>query len=233
MVNSCVLQKLQRTESSTSVVAERHPSLFYIELIQQRNNDPRAQFIVGDALEQAVESMARLVKVAADCDKAFQAFFREYGNGFRMAGRRLKVSDVGRIVVRWHRAIGGFVPCDIKTLRITHKAGRWYACFSVEMPEPSELPKTGQQVGLDVGVSAWVTTSAGEKVENPSYYRESQMKRRILQRSLARKKQGGKNRRKALLLELLVRVQRQQEHLGEWVRTFGSAYFQTISDVQG
>ncbi len=65
--------------------------------------------------------------VAADCDKAFQAFFRRvkkgetpgyprfkgrhrfHSLGFRMAGRRLKVSGVGRIAVRWHRAIGGFV----------------------------------------------------------------------------------------------------------------------------
>ncbi len=86
--------------------------------------------------------------VAADCDEAFQAFFRRIKNdetpgyprfkgwkrfhsfGFRMAGRRLKVSGVGRIAVRWHRAIAGFVPCQIKTLRITHKAGRWYACQS-------------------------------------------------------------------------------------------------------
>ncbi len=52
-----------------------------------------------------------------------------------------------------------------------------------------------------------------EKVENPNSYRESQTKLRVLQRSLARKKQGGKNRRKALLLELLVRVQRQQEQV--------------------
>ncbi len=171
--------------------------------------------------------------VAADCDKAFQAFFRrvkkgeipgyprfkghnrfhsigfkEYGNGFRMAGRRLKVSGVGRIAVRWHRAIGGFVPCQIKTLRITHKAGRWSACFSVEMPKPAKRPKTEQMVGLDVGVSAWVTTSAGEKVQNPNYYRQAQAKLRVLQHSLARK-----NRRKALLLELLVRVQCQQEHV--------------------
>ncbi len=189
--------------------------------------------------------------VAADCDRAFQAFFRRVKNGetpgyprfkghhrfhsigFRMAGRRLKVSGVGRIAVRWHRAIDGFVPCQIKTLRITHKAGRWYACFSVEMPEPAKLPKTERRVGLDVGVSAWVTTSTGEKVQNPNSYRETQMKLRVLQHSLARKKRDGKNRRKALLLELLVRVQRQQEHLGEWLRTFGSAYFQTIPHAQG
>ncbi len=119
--------------------------------------------------------------VAADCDKAFQAFFRRvkkgetpgysrfkgrhrfHSIGFRMAGRRLKVSGVGRIAVRWHRAIGGFVPCEIKTLRITHKAGRWSACLAVEMPEPSKLPKTERLVGLDVGVSAWVTTNAGRE----------------------------------------------------------------------
>ncbi len=76
--------------------------------------------------------------VAADCDKAFQAFFRCIKNGetpgyprfkgrqrfpsfgFRMDGRRLQVSGVGRIPVRWHRDIGGFVPCDIKTLRIMY-----------------------------------------------------------------------------------------------------------------
>ncbi len=178
--------------------------------------------------------------VAADCDKAFQAFFRrvkngetpgyprfkgrhrfhsfgfkEYGNGFRLDGRRLKVSGVGRIPVRWHRDIGGFVPCQIKTLRITHKAGRWYTCFSVEMPEPSELPKTGQQVGLDMGISALATTSDGDQIENPNSYRESQTKLRILQRSLARRKQGGKNRRKALL-----RVQRQQEHVANQRRDY-------------
>ncbi len=46
------------------------------------------------------------------------------------------------------------------------------------------------------------------------------MKLRVLQRSLAQKKQGGKNRRKALLLELLVRVQRQQEHVANQRRDY-------------
>ncbi len=129
-----------------------------------------------------------------------------------LAGRRLKMSGVGRIVVRWHRAIGGFVPCQIKTLQITHKAGRWSACLAVEIPEPAKLPKTERLVGLDVGVSAWVTTSAGEKVQNPSYYRESQTKLCVLQRSLARKKRGGKNRRKALLQVYVANQRRDYLH---------------------
>lgn len=166
--------------------------------------------------------------VAADVDKAFQAFFRrvkagekpgyprfkghdrfhsfglkEYGNGFKLDGRRLKIFGAGRIPVRWHRPIEG----DIKTLRVLHKAGRWYACFTCGVPDKPELPKTGQAIGIDVGISALITTSDGEKVEHPRFYRESQRKLRLLQRSLARKQNGSQNRQKALL-----RVQRWHEH---------------------
>jgi len=65
-----------------------------------------------------------------DLDKAFQAFFRrvkagerpgyprfkgnnrfdsfgfkEYGNGFKIDGRRLKISGMGRVAVRWRRPL--------------------------------------------------------------------------------------------------------------------------------
>ncbi len=76
--------------------------------------------------------------------------------------------------------------------------------ITIQARDRTKLPKTERLVGLDVGVSAWVTTSAGGKVQNPNYYREAQSKLRILQRSLSRKKRGSKNRRKALL-----QVQRQ------------------------
>lgn len=170
-----------------------------------------------------------LQTAAADVDKAFQAFFRrvkegekpgyprfkgrnrfhsfgfkEYGNGFKLDGRRLKIFGAGRIPVRWHRKIEG----EIKTVRIVYKADHWYACFVCEVEDKSPLPKTGREVGIDVGVSALITTSDGEKVDHPQFYRDSQKNLRVLQRSLARKKKGGKNRQKALL-----RVQRQHEHI--------------------
>jgi putative transposase len=156
--------------------------------------------------------------VAADLDKAFQAFFRrvkagetpgyprfkgrnrfdsfglkEYGNGFKIDGRRLKVSGIGRIVVRWHRPLEGAV----KTVRIVKKADGWYACFSCDV-EPNALPETGAAVGIDVGVASLVTTSDGEKTPHPGWYREGQRKLRVLQRSVARKRKGGQNRRKAV-----------------------------------
>jgi len=169
-----------------------------------------------------------LQAVAIDLSKAFDAFFRrvkagqkpgyprfkgrnhfhsftfpQFGVGAKLDGRRLKLFGIGRVRVRWHRPVEG----DIKTVRTVYKAGQWFACFSCEVESKPELPKTGCYVGIDVGISALITTSEGEKVDHPKHYRLAQAKLRRVQRSLARKKKGGKNRRKALL-----RVQRQQVH---------------------
>ncbi len=174
--------------------------------------------------------------VAADCDTAFAAFFRrvkagetpgyprfkgrnhfhsigfkEHGNGFRLDGRRLKVYGVGRISVRWHRPLEG----RIKTVRIIHKAGRWYACLSCEAPASEPLSKTGKAIGLDMGVNAMYTTSDGERADNPAYYRRSQAELKSAQRSLARKQRGSNNRRKAVL-----KVQRLQEHTANQRRDY-------------
>lgn len=80
--------------------------------------------------------------------------------------------------------------------------------FAVELPDQPELPKTGRFIGLDMGISALMSTSDGDKVDNPNYYRVAQKKLRVLSRALARKKRGGKKRHKALK-----RVQRQHLHV--------------------
>ncbi len=158
--------------------------------------------------------------VVADLDKAFKSFFRriksgekpgyprfkgkdrfdsfglkEYGNGFKIHGRRLKVSGVGRIAVRWHREM----PSEPSTVRIIRKADGWYACFSCEV-EAKPLPATGRVAGVDVGVKSLTTDSEGNVTDNPKWYRVGQRKLRVLQRSVARKKKGGTNRRKAVRL---------------------------------
>lgn len=167
--------------------------------------------------------------VADDLDKAFKAFFRrvkageklgyprfkgrhrfhsfafkQFGVGAKLEGRRLKLFGIGRVAVRWHRELEG----KVKTVPIIYKAGRWYACFVCEIPDKPELPKTGRPIGVDVGIASLITTSEGEKVEYPQFYRDGQRKLRVLQRSLARKQKGGQNRAKALLC-----VQRQQEQV--------------------
>jgi len=135
----------------------------------------------------------------------FHSFeFKQFGKGASLDGRRLKLYGIGRVRVRWHRPIEG----EIETVRIVHKAGKWYACFACEVADKPELPKTGAEIGIDLNLENLLTTSDGERIENPRFYRESQRKLRLLQRGLQRKQQGSKNRQKALL-----KVRRQHEHL--------------------
>lgn len=173
--------------------------------------------------------------VVQDLDKAYQAFFRrvkagekagyprfkgknrfdsfglkEYGNGFKIDGRRLKLSGIGRLRVRWHRPIEG----EIKTVRIRRQGGKWYACFVCEVSE-QPLPPTGQCVGVDVGVHHLLATSDHEVVDNPRWYRNAQAKLRILQRRVSRRKMGGSNRRKAVLT-----LQRQHKYIANSRKDF-------------
>jgi putative transposase len=170
-----------------------------------------------------------LQTVVADLDKAFQAFFRrqkagenpgcprfksrnrfagfgfkEYGNGFSIDGRRLRLAGIGRIAVRWHREVEG----KIKTSRVFCRAGKWFVAFACDVEKPEPLPKTGESIGVDLGLLRLATLSNGEKTENPRWYRRILRKLRVIQRSIARKELGGSNRRKvvAVLRRLLVRV---------------------------
>lgn len=121
--------------------------------------------------------------------------FKEYGNGFRIDGRRLKLSGIGRVAVRWHRPLEG----QIKTVRISKQAGTWYASFSCVVDESPPLPTIGKDVGIDVGLHHLITTSEGEHVAHPRFYRNAQRRLRVAQRRVARRKKGGRNRRKAVL----------------------------------
>jgi len=143
---------------------------------------------------------------------SFNSFeFKQYGSGAKINGRCLKLYGIGRLAIRWHRPVEG----TIKTVRIVHKSGCWYVTFACELSEPAPLPKTTRAVGIDVGISALLTTSDGERVANPNYYRAGQATLRILQRKLARAKRGSKNRRK-----IVRAVQRQHEHVANQRRDY-------------
>jgi len=124
----------------------------------------------------------------------FSSFgFKEIGNGFRLDGRRLRVSGIGRLAVRWHRPLAG----AIKTLRVVRQTDGWYACFVCDV-EPHPFPATDAEVGLDVGLHSLMVLSTGEKVENPRWYRKEQRHLRVLQRRLSRRTKCGRNWSKAV-----------------------------------
>ena len=160
--------------------------------------------LVATRVDQAFQDFFRRVKAGEKAGYPrfkgrnwFNSFgFKEYGNGFKVEGHRLRVFGAGRIPVRMHRPIPD--NGTIKTCLIKQQAGQWHVSFAVEVPDKPELPKTGEVIGLDMGIAALLTTSNGVKIENPNYYRAGQVKLRRLQRSLSRKKKGSKNRRKAV-----------------------------------
>src|SRR3954470_13318145 len=110
--------------------------------------------------------------------------FKEFGNGFKIDGRRLKLTGIGRIAVRWHRAIEG----KIKTARVFCRAGKWFVAFSCEVEEPEPLPAAGESIGIDVGLHRLATLSNGEEIDNPRWYRRVLRKLRVVQRSISRKR---------------------------------------------
>jgi len=203
--NDCLAERKTAYEERKESIG-KFAQLRKVKILKETN--PYAKNIHSHVLQVTV----------ADLDKGFQAFFRrvkagekagyprfkgkdrfdsfgfkEYGNGFKVDGRRLKLSGIGRVAIRWHRPLEG----EVKTLRITRKAGKWYASFACEVSEKS-LPVTGHAIGIDVGISSLIATSDGELVENPKWYRDGQAKLRISQRTVSRRKKGGNNRKKAV-----------------------------------
>ena len=59
-------------------------------------------------------------------------------------------------------------------------------------------PATGKLVGLDMGINALITTSEGEQVRNPRWYRKAQADLRRKQRKLARAQKGSRKRQRLL-----------------------------------
>ena len=121
--------------------------------------------------------------------------FPSYGDGCKLKpDGKLYIQVVGGLRVKLHRPISG----QIKTVTLKQEAGRWYACFSVEVTAPEPLPATGQVVGIDMGLESFAVLSDGTVIENPRHYRETQARLRRSQRKVARRKKGSHRRHKAV-----------------------------------
>jgi putative transposase len=93
------------------------------------------------------------------------------------------------LAVVWSRAFLG----DPTTVTVTRDpAGRYFVSFLVE-EEVAPLPPADAVVGLDMGVSALVTLSTGEKITNPKHFARSRRRLKTAQKILARKQKGSQN----------------------------------------
>lgn len=153
-----------------------------------------------------------LQDVTARVDLAFQRFFRRvksgekevgyprfrgYGrydsicytqapSGCNLVGNTLHLSKVGPVKVVLHRPVEG----KPKTVCIRRSStGKWYAAFSCEW-EPTALPVSGEQVGIDVGLKTFATLSTGDEIANPRFFRSEEKALAKAQRLLSKQEKG-------------------------------------------
>ena len=106
---------------------------------------------------------------------------------------RVYLQGVGHVKVHAHRAVEG----RVKTISLKREGRRWYVVLSCDDVPPRPLPATGREVGVDVGVTRFATTSDGEIIPNPRFAHETAAELAAAQQALARKKRRSANRRRA------------------------------------
>lgn len=104
---------------------------------------------------------------------------------------RAYFQGVGTLKVSEHTQVVG----RVTQVSLTRDGRRWYVVVTAES-EPVPLPPTGREVGVDVGIARFLTTSDGEIVANPRFLRAASVKMVELQQRLAGCKPGSGNRRR-------------------------------------
>src|SRR5262249_49940742 len=113
-------------------------------------------------------------------------------SGFKLEGNKLTLSKIGFCRLRLSRPVEG----KIKTCTIKKQVDGWFVIFTVEENQCRWLPKTGESVGVDVGLENFATLSTGKVIDNPKYYAHAEKELKIAGRQFSKKKKGGKNRHK-------------------------------------
>lgn len=104
----------------------------------------------------------------------------------------MQVPYIGRIRVSGsHRHLFALKGVQIGTVMISRSAvGSYYISFQIGSDKPfvEPLNKKGSQIGIDLNTENFLTTSDGEVIDNPRYYRTIKGRLAKAQRKLSRRK---------------------------------------------
>ena len=150
-----------------------------------------------------------LQDVSSRVDLAFKAFFRRVKAGEKpgyprfkgsgqyhsftypqnngafkiLEGGLVRLSKVGDVKCKYHRPFEG----TLKTCTVSRtQTGKWFVSFSCEV-DPSPLPYSELEVGVDMGLSTFATFSDGVKIPNPRFFKQEQKALARVQRSKRKK----------------------------------------------
>ena len=117
-------------------------------------------------------------------------------NAFTWQDGKLNLAKLEQpLKIKWSRYFAG----EPKSVTISKDpSNRYFVSFLVE--EELELfPPATEKIGIDLGVKDVMVTSKGFASGNPKHYQKYQARLKLLQRRLAKKKKGSRNRDKARL----------------------------------
>lgn len=181
------------------------------QLVELRKYFPEYQDVFYDTLQEVIQ---RLDKTYANFYRRVKNNDRVVGfprykninrydsftlkvNGWKLEGKYLNISKLGKFKIRLSLPIVG----NIKTVTIRkERTGKWYVCFNCDNIPTKLLPKTDKSIGIDVGISSFLTDSDGNKIDSPHYFQEATPSLRINIRKLHRRIKGSNRREQARLL---------------------------------
>jgi putative transposase len=104
---------------------------------------------------------------------------------------RATFKGVGSVKVRQHRPVSG----TVKSLQLKREHRRWYVIVTADV-DSVPLAPAGCSVGVDLGVTRFLTTSDGQVIANPKFLAASAETIADLQRRKQRSRRGSGNRRR-------------------------------------
>lgn len=119
--------------------------------------------------------------------------------------KEIQLPKLGKVKCRVSKKVEGRI---LSATVSQNPSGKYFVsvcCTDVDIPH---LPKTGEMVGVDLGIKDLAITSDGIKYPNNHYIKSAEKKLAKLQRQLSRKPKGSNRREKAR-----IKVARLQEHI--------------------
>ena len=114
--------------------------------------------------------------------------------------RRISISDkkgIGELKLLGKWDIHTYPIKSIKRVRLVRRADGYYCQFAIDIEANLQLEKTGNLIGLDVGLEFFYTDSNGHQEENPRFLRKAEQSIKQAQRRIYKKEKGKNGRRKA------------------------------------
>jgi putative transposase len=114
--------------------------------------------------------------------------------------RRITITDkkgIGELKLMGKWDIHTYPVKAIKRVRLVRRADGYYCQFAISVECVDIQPKTGREVGLDVGLESFYTDSNGISEPNPKFLRKGEALIKHAQRRIYKKQKGSTGRRKA------------------------------------